>query len=245
MSIRAPLTVYFSMITQTFNRWIYGLLFTLLACAGSAFGSDPFQVWIQSSLVAKSSENTRIKAALMFKLDEHGDYIYEDNDIGLVYTGLAHWLDVGLYYKTIFRNLEIPGEDEVWKHEHRPHFDATARFKLIGLSFSNRARLEYNSLEDLDDFSTFRNRISINPPYYLEPKREHLIIKDSRVRPFASYEIFVQSEGGISQHRFQGGLTFRLSERILTDFYYLRKENRNFDSYAALNVAGATLKLLF
>lgn len=225
-----------------FSFQVTFFLLVLLAPA-SLYASDPFQFWLKGSLVAKTSEHTRIKAEIMSKLDDSGDFFYEDNSIGIVYTGISHWLDLGAFYKTVFAKIDVPGQEDVWQHEKRPHLNATARFKLFGLTFSDRIQLEYNGLEDLADYGTFRNKIAINPPFYLEPKREQTIVKTSKVRPFASYEIFINSENGVSKHRFQGGVSYQFSERIFTDLYYLRQENNTFDS--GLNVAGLTLKLLF
>lgn len=222
-------------------KWVFISLFML--APGSLYASDPFQFWLKGSLVAKASEHFRFNAQIMSKIDDSGDFFYEDNDFGVVYTGISHWLDLGAYYKTVFQKINLPGQEDVWQHEKRPHLNATARFKLFGLTFSDRIQLEYNSLEDLGDYGTFRNKIAINPPFYLEPKRERRIVKSSKVRPFASYEIFINSENGVSKHRFQGGASFSLSERVFCDLYYLRQENSNFDS--GLNVAGLTLKLLF
>lgn len=219
------------------------LLFGFMLLPGRLLASDPFEFWLKGSLVAKASKNFRIKADIMSKIDDHGDFFYEDNDIGLVYTGLAHWLDIGAYYKTVFAKIDIPDQEDVWQHEKRPHLNATARFKLFGLSFSDRVQVEYNSLEDLGNYGTFRNKIAINPPFYLEPLREQTVVKGTKIRPFASYEIFITSENGVAKHRFQGGASLKLTDRIFTDLYYLRQENSTFDS--GLNVAGATLKLLF
>lgn len=219
------------------------LLFIFMLFPGRLLASDPFQFWLKSSLVAKAAKHISVKAEIMAKVDDHGDFFYEDNDIGITYTGISQWLDLGAYYKTKFSKLDIPGQEDVWQHEKRPHLNATARFKLFGLTFSDRVQVEYNSLEDLGNYGTFRNKIAINPPFYLDPLRERTILKDTKIRPFASYEIFITSANGVSKHRFQGGASFRLSERIFCDLYYLRQENSSFDS--GLNVAGATLKLLF
>lgn len=219
------------------------LLSTLFLLPGSLYASDPWQFWLTGKLVAKASENFRATAELNSRMNDSGDNIYKSSDFGLVYLGVAKWLDLGVYYKSIFRNIDIPGQDDVWQHENRPHLNATARFKLFGLTFSDRVQIEYNSFDDLGDYGTFRNQIAINPPNYLEPLRERKVIKNELIRPFASYEIFITSANGVSKHRLKGGVSVKCTKRVFTDLYYLRQENGNFDG--GINTAGLTLKLLF
>lgn len=209
----------------------------------SLYAGDPWEFWGKGKLVAKASEHFRASAELTSKFDDGGDNIYKASDWGLVYVGVAHWLDLGVYYKSIFRNVDIPGQEDVWQHENRPHLNATARFELFGIVFSDRVQVEYNSFEDLSNYGTFRNKIAINPPNYLEPLRERKVLKQERIRPFASYEIFITSADGVSKHRMEAGLSVKCTKRVFTDLYYMRQEKRNFDS--GTNIAGVTLKLLF
>ncbi len=234
--------------TLSSRHWKHTILRMLILVVsglapGSLYASDPWEFWLKGKLVAKASENFRVSAELTSKIDEHGNNFHKASDFGLSYLGAAQWLDLGVYYKTIFHKIDIPGQEDVWQHENRPHLNATARFELFGLTFSDRVQIEYNSFEDLGDYGTFRNQISINPPNYLEPLRERKVLKDERVRPFASYEIFITSENGVSKHRFKGGVSVKCTKRVFTDLYYMRQEQANFDS--GTNIAGLTLKLLF
>ena len=215
----------------------------IVLLTGSLYAGDPWEFWVKGKLVAKASENFRASAELTSKFNDGGDNFYKASDWGLVYVGVAHWLDLGVYYKSIFRNVDNPGQEDVWQHENRPHLNATARFELFGIVFSDRIQVEYNSFEDLSNYGTFRNQIAINPPNYLEPLRERKVLKQERIRPFASYEIFITSADGVSKHRLEAGLSVKCTKRVFTDLYYMRQEKSNFDS--GTNIAGLTLKLLF
>lgn len=215
----------------------------LCLAPGLLYAGDPSELWLKGNLVVEAVEDVRLKAEATSKFDDDEEFVYEGRDIGIIYTGIARWLDVGAYYKTVFHKIEIPGQDDVWQHENRPHLNATARFRLFGLTFSDRVQVEYNSLEDLSDYGTFRNKIAINPPNYLEPLRERWVLKDERIRPYASYEIFITSAHDVSKHRLTGGGSVKFNKRVFCDVYYMRQENSSFDS--GLNVAGLTLKLLF
>ena len=203
---------------------------------------DEWQFWADGNITAGLSRNLKAKVGIQSRLDDSGSLIQEHSDLGIAYTGLADWLDLGLNYRVVFRELD----EEVWKYESRPHLNATARFRLFGLAFSNRLRLEYNSPEDFSDFGTVRNKLSLNPPVYLDPVRERLRMRHYKVKPFASYEFFYNtSTETVSRHRFRGGVSWTLTERVLCDFYYLRQEDRASLTQGDINVAGLNLKLLF
>lgn len=209
---------------------------------GSLCAGDSSELWAKGKLVAKITEHVRVSVAGTSKFDDHADYIYESKDLGFVFVSLAHWLDVGAYYKSVFHKIEIPEQEDVWQHEKRPHLNATARFRLLGLSCSNRVQVEYNSLEDLGAYQTFRNQFAINPPVYLDPLRERRVVLAHKFRPFASYEIFLTSTDDVSKHRLKGGASLEFTKNVFIDLYYMRQENSTLNT--ATNIGGLNLKLL-
>ena len=75
--------------------------------------------------------------------DDGGNFYYQHSDLGLIYSGISDWVDVGINYRHVF--LE---KDSDWKQENRPHLNATVKCKLLDFSLSNRGRLEYRNRED-------------------------------------------------------------------------------------------------
>jgi hypothetical protein len=145
-------------------------------------------------------------------------------------------------YRLVFRKLT----EENWKHENRPHLNFTMRNRLFGIAFNDRVRLEYNSLEDLTDFGTIRNRIAINPPFELEPDKERLILRDYTVKPYGSYEFsFDTLDDSITRQRFQAGLSVAFTERGIGDLFYTRQDSRSTIDDTDLNITGVNLTLLF
>ena len=214
----------------------------VLACPTTGLTGENWQYWPEANITAKLAPHFKAKLGIQSRLDDRGVLIQENSDLGLAYTGIAEWLDVSANYRVIFAKII----DDTWNYETRPHLNATARFRLLGLAFSDRMRLEYSNLEDLSDFGTFRNKLSLNPPVYLAPAREHRFLVKRTVRPFASYELFYSTNGeGVNRHRFQGGMSASFSERVFCDLYYLRQERQVQDKWVGLNVVGANLKLLF
>jgi hypothetical protein len=214
----------------------------VLLSPGALRAGQDVQFWPEGNITAKLAPHWRAKFGTQSRLDDRGVPVEEHSDLGFAYTGIGEWLDLGVNYRVIFR--KVAGEE--WTSETRPHINATARFRLLGLAFSNRVRLEYNSLEKLSDFGTLRNKLSLNPPVYLAPARERPFLPHHKIRPFASYELFYFTDGGgVNRHRFQGGMSISFTDRVFLDLYYLRQENTATIGESGLNVVGANLKLLF
>ena len=77
--------------------------FGLLWCLALAFlvpsllhASDEFQYWAEGNITARLAKHVKAKIGTQSRLDEHGSLTYEHSDMGLAYTGLAGWLDLGL-----------------------------------------------------------------------------------------------------------------------------------------------------
>ena len=214
----------------------------LLTSITATLAADPMQYWFQGGLAGNPAKHFKATAEIQSRLDDHGTFIYEHTDVGFAYTGIAEWLDVSLNYRFVFRK----NTDDTWSQETRPHLNATARFRLFNLAFSDRVRLEYNSLDTLGDFGTVRNKLSLNPPVYLEPLRESHLLLGRKVRPFLSYEFFYTTDTEeISKHRFQGGISAAFGDRVFSDLYYMRQEGNGKRDGLDMNVVGLNLKFLF
>lgn len=225
---------------RRFRGFVLGFILLFFACAARA--GDQFQFWASGTVAANLAERWKATINAQSRFDDRGALIRHHSDLGIVYTGVADWLDVGMNYRLVFRKLT----EEDWKHENRPHLNFTMRYRLFSIAFNDRVRLEYNSLEDLTDFGTIRNRIAINPPFELEPDKERLILRDYTVKPYGSYEFFFDTlDNSITRQRFQAGLSIAFTERVIGDLFYMRQDSRSSIDDTDLNIAGLNLKLLF
>lgn len=217
------------------------LILASLFCAPGLLFADEFQMWADSDLVLKVLPGLKSKAGAQWRFNDHMDLVHFDAEFGFVHPSKIPWLDAGVFYRQIYKTIN----GELTLVEKKPYVDVTARFKLSRRPFSNRCRFEFNNLQAFTDGGTFRNKLSVNAPYYLSVERERHWFESSRYKPFASYDFFVDSIDGLSQHRFEGGLSLRVTNYLVLDAAYMRKENYNFDRNAAANIAKVKLKLLF
>ncbi len=224
--------------------WVWSLL-VYLAVAKPLQASDDWQYRVEGQITAALAKNVKMSIATQSRYNEDS-FFYQHSDLSLIYTGLAPWLDLSVDYKVVFKKQA----DETWTYGTLPHLNATVRFPLFGLTLSDRFRLEYANAQDFRDYGTLRNKLSLNPPFYLDPIRENSRQRHHKVRPFASYELFYSTDSGeIFRHEFTGGLSMAFSKRVYGDLYYLRQENMVdpgvSDVSDGVNIVGLTLKLLF
>ncbi len=152
-------------------------------------------------------------------LDENGDKTQHYSDLGLVYTRIADWFDVGINFRSVYNKLI----NDQWANENRYYLNFIGRHKLVNIGFSHRVRLEYSQWDEarVDDFGTLRYRISINPPFEYDRHRERLILNDYKVKPYGSYEMALDStDNDISSHTGKAGISVVISEEAALNLYY-------------------------
>jgi Protein of unknown function (DUF2490) len=226
--------------TTARSLWLAGWLLCLFS--GLLFARDEYQFRPESHLTVQAATNLKVQVGIQGRLNEDGVYEYQHTEMGLAYTGLAPWMDVSLNYRLIFEKLT----EENWSYATLPSLNATVRFPIHRLKFSNRLRLEYTTMEDLSDFGMVRNKITLNPPIYLETARERHFLGAQKVHPYLSYELFYTVNSGvISRHRYQGGLSVRFSARVIGELYYTRQETDEGTEFEGLNIIGLNMSLLF
>jgi len=228
--------------SQRFIVWALLLWISLCLLPGVLFADEEYEFRPEFHLTVQAATDLKIQVGIQGRMDDHGEYKYQHTDIGLAYTGLAEWLDVSLNYRLAFEQLT----EDTWSYGTVPSLNATARFQIFDVKFSNRLRFEYATPEDLSDFGAVRNKIALNPPIYLEAAREGGVIHAQKIRPFVGYEFFYKTDSGqFYRHRFQGGLSFLFSSRVGCDAYYTRQETLTEDEFEGLNIIGSNLSLLF
>lgn len=226
------------------RRHIRGFIFglVLLFAPHTAYAGDEFQFWLGATTAVDLAKQWKATVGAQTRRDDQGDLVRYHSDIGVVYKGFAEWLDVGMNYRAMF--TRAIGDE--WKNANRGYLNVTARSRLMGIAFSDRVRLEYSDFEGFGDFGTFRNKISLNPPFELEPDRERLILRRYTLKPYGSYEIFYDTlDNAITRHRFQAGLSVVFTDKIVGDISFIRENSTSQIDRNDLNVVSANLKLLF
>jgi hypothetical protein len=214
-----------------------------LVVSPAAGAGDEFQYRVGATFVGEIVKHWKGTMETEASYDERGRRIKNYNDVGVAYLGLSNWFDLGGNYRTVFRELA----DGTWARENLYYLNFNARDSRLGIGFSHRIRLEYNQWEQrIGDFGTARYRIGVNAPFELDPVRERRLLKDYKLRPFCTYELFYNTlDNYIARHHFKAGLSARITQRIIGNLAYTREESRSRIDDRDLNVLGLHFKLLF
>lgn len=220
-----------------------GFILGILLLASASKAEDEFQLWVNPADVALNlSEDFRATVQAQLRYDDGGSLVRQHSDMGIVYTGLTDWLHAGINYRLIFRRVN----NEEWKQQNRVHLNFTARGKLLGMGLSNRVRFEYNSLKDVGDYQTIRNKISLNPPLEFAPNENRRLLGRQTLKPFASYEIFYDTfDHAITRHRSQAGISVTASKNIKGEVSYMRSDRSSTIELDDLNIVFMRLRLQF
>ncbi|MDT8301474.1 MAG: DUF2490 domain-containing protein [Sedimentisphaerales bacterium] len=199
-----------------------------------AFNDEGFQLWSGASASFDINKEWKGKFEEEFRLgDDGGNLYYQHSDIGVTYTGLADWLDLGFNYRYVFEK----DSSEKWREENRPHFNVTAKGLLLGLEVSDRSRFEYREREIKEDVWRYRNKITLKLPF---------VLTDLKLQPYIADEFFITlNDDNIDRNRLYFGLPFKLSENFKTDLFYLWQSSRSSREWKDISVIGVYLKFNF
>ena len=163
------------------------------------------------------------------------DLYYNDSDLGLEYGGLAPWLDVSFNMKWGIQE----GRDGHWYQEVRPHFSATVKQEILGMTVKDTSRIEYREIQAHEDRWRYRNKIQAELPWTLSPLE---------LKPYVGDELWFYLDGtGFYANRVITGFKMPISERLTGDFYYYWNQvtpDRR-ETWAELNVIGFKLHMSF
>jgi len=219
---------------------VLGSILLFVPCTARA--GDEFQFWLGATAAVDLAKQWKATVGAQTRYDDRGSLTRHHSDLGVVYKGFADWLDVGLNYRAIFRR----GLGDEWRNADRGYLNLTARHRFMGIAFSDRVRLEYSDFEGFGDFGTFRNKLTLNPPFELEPDRERLILRRYTLKPYGSYEVFYDTlDDTVTRHRFQAGLSIVFTDKIVGDVSFIYEDSTSSIDRNDLNVVAANLKLLF
>lgn len=181
---------------------------------------------------AALGERWTLKVAEEMRVGDDVSQLYEEFiDAGLS-RKITGWLGIGVNYRHIYKRNGV-----LWKMENRPHVNLTLAWKIWGLSFKDRQRLEFRSYEAGDDSRRYRNKLTLTLPASLA---------GSLARPYVAGEAFVDlEENDFNRYRLYVGLKRRVVWRLSLDLSYMRQSSETGDDWNNLNIAIAALKLGF
>ena len=219
------------------------LLVTFLSAATS-HAKDQFEMRLNGAAALSLAEYWKATFSVESSFDEDGDKKQHYSDLGFVYTRIADWFDVGANYRSVYNRLY----EDIWINENRYYLNFIGRHRLFNIGFNHRIRMEYSQLDAdrIDDFGTFRYRISVNPPFEYDMSRERLILNDYTVRPYGSYEIALDtSDDAISSHTGKVGLSSILSEKVVANIYYSYAKRLSDYVEGDLHATGLEITLIY
>ncbi|MHC4461651.1 MAG: DUF2490 domain-containing protein [Planctomycetota bacterium] len=194
-----------------------------------AFDDGDFQFWSKASASFDIERDWKITFEEEFKIgDDAGDLYYHHSDLGLVYKSI-----LGFNYRQAFQK----DSNNKWRRENRPHLNITLKGKLSNLDVSSRSRFEYRNRENNKDLWRYRNKVTVKLP---------LELTSLKLQPYLADEIFINfDEEDFNKNRLYSGLSFKLSESIKGEVYYLWQSSESDGDWKDLNVLGAQLKFYF
>ena len=213
------------------------LLFLALSvfCWLDSFATDDgeFQYWNTESISFKVNKDLKITLEEEFRFgDDAAELSYQHSDLGITYLGLAQWLDIGLNYRHVFEK-----KSDKWKEESRPHLNATVKWKLFDIDFSDRSRFEYRDREDAENYWRYRNKFSLKFPFKFTR---------FQIQPYLADEIFYDFDAEtLNRNRFYSGFEFKITKNLKGDIFYLLQRSESNDKWININVLGTKLKLSF
>jgi hypothetical protein len=210
-------------------------LISLLCSNVLGFDDDDFQYWTSAGASVKINKDFKAEFTEELRFgNKAGNLYYQNSDLGLVYSGFADWLDIGLNYGLIF---EKDDKTDRWHRENRPHVNLTFKWKMWDLSLSDRNRFEYRDRENAKDLWRYRNKFTIKTPWKLTAWQ---------LQPYVADEIFINlDDEHFNRNRFYTGITKQLGEKLNLDIYYMLQASRKGSDYTDYHVLGTALKFKF
>lgn len=220
---------------------LLALCFLVLAAAIplNAFAADledgDVQFWNIARADKKISSDWKVSVSEETRYGNGCSWIYyEYSDAGLIYSGLAKWLELSFYFRHgYFRNT-----GDKWYQEERPMINITPKMELFGFQIADRNRFEYRMINNLEDYVEYRNKITVFAP---------LKLTALEIQPFFENEPFYSflKEQWVS-NELTAGFVFKLIKELSVEIFYRSKSSRvKGDKWKDYNVIGTGLKCAF
>ena len=165
--------------------------------------------------------------------DDGGNMYYEHSDFGLVYSGLAEWIDLGFNCRLIYQK----NNEDRYEYENRPHFNVIFKGKLCGWDVSDRSRIEYRDMQTGEDKWRYRNKIAVKFPVELT---------DLKLQPYVANDAFISFDpDDFTMNWFYTGFTFKLTKGIKADIYHMWQAKKTSSEWEDVYVIGTKLIISF
>ncbi|MFC1809343.1 DUF2490 domain-containing protein, partial [Candidatus Omnitrophota bacterium] len=211
---------------------ITGFLFS--GTPSVAFDDGDFQQWSTISVTYKVNDDWKVTGEQEVRWgDDWDDFYYTHTDLGIVYGGVADWLDLGVNYREVYEE-----KSKNFVFENRPHFNVTLKTDIEGWALSDRSRLEYRDKETDNNGWRYRNKLTLKAPFKLTK---------FEIRPYVADEVFVDLDAGdLNRNRVYGGVGCKLMEHVGAELYYLWQASENSSGdWVDYHALGAKLKFSF
>ncbi|MBK1880644.1 DUF2490 domain-containing protein [Pelagicoccus mobilis] len=214
-------------------------LLLLLALPFLAF-ADEWEYRVGSTATSKFTEHWKGTATYQSRYKEGGDHYRRHIDLGLFYGGITKHIDLTGNFRATERKDFETGK---WNDADFYYMNATYRHKIKDTGVSHRLRFEY---EEFDwDYDVLYYRIALSPPYEFEPLRENLILDPYTIKPFASYEVALDTNEDVLSHTYLLGLSYLFSDKVVGNLTYEFADNRGDHNPPNVNILSFDLKFLF
>jgi hypothetical protein len=193
---------------------------------------NDFQYWSNVGISVEVVEDWSLIVEEEFRFgDNAGEFYREHSDFGIMYSGLAKWLDIGANYRVIIKKT-----GDQWAYEYRPHINGILHFELHDFRISDRNRWEYRYREVGKDGWRYRNKLTIELPRFTRIE----------LRPFVADEIYIDFEkGGFARNRLFSGLLLQPSKHLELETFYLLQTNKDQARWVNIHVLGTRITFLF
>lgn len=212
---------------------LFFILF-IVSLSGTCHGFDDgdFQYWNTESISWKVDKDWKMKLEEEFRFgDNSTDFYYQHSDLGITYTGLGKWLDLGINYRLVFEE-----SDKDWDYENRPHYNVTVKHTWEGFSVSTRNRFEHRFVEDEKNGWRYRNKFTLKLPKMTE----------FEIQPYVADEIFVDfDKEELDRNRLCGGISMKLYKNLKGEVFYLWQASDKGDHWLDFHVVGSKLNISF
>ncbi len=201
-------------------------------CFASRIGN--MEYWQTQGFNVDINKDFAFTVSQELRFGRHEGSLYLHNvDLGIVYKGLAEWLDLGFNFKKEYEK-DSSGK---FRHENRPNLNITVKGKLFDLPFSNRSRLAWRDFETKEEVWRYRNKSTVKLP---------LKLTKLDLQPYVAEEWFVNlGEDNINQNRLYSGFSCKLAKNLSGNIFYLWKTSKTPGGWLNTNVIGTQFKFLF
>ncbi|MCK4933966.1 MAG: DUF2490 domain-containing protein [Simkaniaceae bacterium] len=168
-------------------------------CFCTLNGNGDFQIWNYDFVNIPIRENKTLQLSAHFKWGDSASKLYNKHFQVLYINRLGKYLALSPGYRQVW----LLNQKDQWKTAYTPMCDLTFHFTLCSAFIKNRNRilLHLGKLGTRSTTFVYRNLLHIAFPWEWSPMK---------LKPFTSYELFWVEGNGISQHRINAGLHFKI-----------------------------------